>query len=98
MGFRAKWVNWVKKCISTASFSVLVNGSPTGFFNNSRGLRQGDPLSPDLFIIGMEVISILVDKVASGGFLSGFKIANRLGEELQIYSPAFCRRHPSVLQ
>ena len=84
MRFGAKWVNWVKRCISTASFSVLVNGSLVGFFNNSRGLRQGDPFSPYLFIIGMEVFSILVDKAPSGGFLLGFKIANRLGEELQI--------------
>ena len=83
-GFGAKWVNWVKRCISIASFSVLVNGSLVGFFNSSRGLRQGDPLSPYLFIIDMEVFSILMDKDASGGFLPGFKIADRLGEELQI--------------
>ena len=82
MGFGAKWVNWVKRCISTASSFVLVNGSPIGFFNSSRGLRQGDPLFPYLFIIGMEVFSILMDKVAFGGFLSSFKIMDRLGEEL----------------
>ena len=65
-------------------FSTLINGSPIGFFNSTRGLRQGDPLSPYLFVIGMEVFSILVDKAASRGFLSGFKIVNRDGEELQI--------------
>ena len=46
MGFGVKWVNWIKRCISTTSFSVLINGRPTSFFNSTRGLRQGGPLSP----------------------------------------------------
>ena len=84
MGFGWKWVRWLRWCIATASFSVLVNGSPTRFFKSSRRLRQGDLLSPYLFVLGMEVFPILVDKVAAKGFSSGYKIANINGEEVHI--------------
>ena len=79
MGFGKRWVSWVKWCVSTASFSILVNGSPAGFFQNSRGLRQGDPLSPYLFVIGMEALSRLLIRAVDGNFLSGSKIADRMG-------------------
>ena len=83
MGLRAKWVNWIKRCITT-SFLVMINGSPKGFFNSTRGLRQGDPISPYLFVIGMEVFSTLIDKAALGVSLSGFNLVNRGGEEMLI--------------
>ena len=60
MGFGSKWVGWMWSCISSAKFSVLVNEVPTGFFLSSKGLRQGDPLSPYLFVLGMEVLDALI--------------------------------------
>ena len=84
MGFGSKWIRWMYWCISTTSFSVMVNGSPTGFFRSSRGMRQGDPLSPYLFVIGMEVLSGLLKRAVEGNFISGYKVGDRDGGELVI--------------
>ena len=51
MGFHHKWVDLIMAGISSASYSVLVNGVPSGFIKHSRGIRQGDPLSPHLFLL-----------------------------------------------
>ena len=80
MGFREKWIGWMKWCISNARFSVLVNDTPLGFFQSSRGLRQGDPLLPYLFVIAMKTLSCLFKRVVVRGFLSGCHVRGR-GDE-----------------
>ena len=84
MGFGSRWMDWMWWCISTAKFSILINGVPAGFFSNSKVLRQGDPLSPYLFVLGMEVLSTLLRRAGEGGFLSGCRLRGRGGEELTV--------------
>jgi hypothetical protein len=75
LGFSHTWLSWIKLCISTPSLSILLNGSPFGCISPSRGLRQGDPLSHFLFILGVEVFSRLMFKEEREGSIQGLKIA-----------------------
>ena len=79
MGFGVRWCRWIHTCISTVQFSVLFNGSPTDFFGSSRGLKQGDPLSPMLFLVMMEVFSKMMKRAEGAGLLRGFRVAGRQG-------------------
>ena len=84
IGFGSRWMDWMWWCISTAKFSILINGVPAGFFSNSKGLRQGDPLSPYLFVLGMGMLSPLLRRASEGGFLSGCRLWGRGGGELTV--------------
>ena len=84
MGFGEKWLRWIKWCLSTTSFFVLVNGTPSGFFQSSRGLRHGDPLSPYLFVIAMEALSCLLRRAVCGGFLSTCQVRGRGGDGVKV--------------
>lgn len=64
LGILEKFIRWIKLCISTPSFSVQVNGDLAGYFRSSRGLRQGCSLSPYLFVLCMNVLSMKIDQAA----------------------------------
>jgi hypothetical protein len=59
LGFDGKLVNWIMAYIRPVSYSVVINGSTVGKFAPSRGIRQGDPISPSLFLICAEALSSL---------------------------------------
>jgi len=63
--FPRDFIHWINLCITTASFSVQVNGEQAGYFQSSRGLRQGCALSPYLFVIFMDVLSKMLDRAAA---------------------------------
>ena len=77
-----RWCRWIRTCISTVQFSVLVNRAPINFFGSSRGLRQGNPLSPLLFLVMMEVFSRMMKRVEVAGLFRGFRADGRRGEGL----------------
>ncbi|CAL1358706.1 unnamed protein product [Linum trigynum] len=77
MGFSSVWQGWIHECLRSSSFSVLMNGTPSGFFTASRGLRQGDPLSPLLFVLCTEGFAALLRQAITEKKLEGVKVAPR---------------------
>ncbi|GJX76532.1 RNA-directed DNA polymerase, eukaryota [Tanacetum coccineum] len=74
LGFGSKWRTWIDGCLKNSRASVLVNGSPTVEFEIFRGLRQGDPLSPFLFILAMEGLHASIRKAVDVGIFKGASI------------------------
>jgi len=74
-GFDHNWVRWVMALVTSSSFSILVNGSPSEVFSPSRGLRQGDPLFPFLFILMMEALGRSIKQAKAVGKIKGLLLS-----------------------
>jgi hypothetical protein len=71
LGFAERWVKIVMTCIRMVSYLVVVNGNPVGLIRPSRGIRQGDPISPYLFLLCAETLSALLQRVERRGVITG---------------------------
>ena len=75
MGFDPHWINLMLECISSVQYKVLLNGQPRGLIIPQRGLRQGDLLSPYLFIMCTEALIMNIKKAERVKQLTGMKVA-----------------------
>eukprot|EP00253_Pinus_taeda_P035654 PITA_35654 len=78
LGFNYSFISWIMGCISNVSFAVLINGSASPFFKSQRGLRQGCPLSPLLFLLVAEGLSRLIHKARRSNKIKGIEVAINL--------------------
>ena len=77
MGFHERWINLTMVCVKTVTYSILVNGEPRGLIHPSKGIRQGDPLSPFLFLLCTEGLNGLIKQVKLNGGIHGFSLCRR---------------------
>ena len=73
-GFSPRWRKLMSGCLSSVSYAVLVNGSAKGWVKASRGLRQGDPLSPFLFTLVVDILSRMLLRAEERNMLEGFGV------------------------
>ena len=81
MGFTEHWISLLMLCVKTMTYSILVNGEPKGRIIPSRGIRQGYPLSPFLFLLCTEGLNGLLNQAAHQGHIKGY---------------SFCRNSPRL--
>jgi hypothetical protein len=76
MGFPSNLVHTIMKCVNTDSFSILINGQPSEYFKPQRGIKQGDPLSPYLFILCADVFSGMLTNAQNQSLINGIAITH----------------------
>lgn len=77
LGFYEKWIQWIRACLESVTVSILVNGSPTKEFKPSRGIRQGDPMAPFLFLIVAQGLVGLVKQATRKNLFSETKVGDK---------------------
>lgn len=98
VGFVDKWCHWIMKCITSVTYFVLINGCPSDKITPQRGIRQGDPISPYLYLLCTEWLTSLIHNLFQAGYLTGFK-ASRNGPPISHLlfaddSLIFCKAQP----
>ena len=77
MGFDKQWIDRIQRCITSVSYSFIINGKKKGLVAPSRGLRQGDPISPYLFLLCVDAFSLLLSRRADEKKIHGVQIYKR---------------------
>ena len=75
LGFSDAWCRTIMECVTSVSYQVLINGTPHGDIRPTRGIRQGDPLSPYLFVICTEMLVLKLIQAENSGEITGLKVA-----------------------
>lgn len=95
IGFCSKWIGLIRECLHTISYSILVNGELKGMINPSRGIRQGKPLSPFLFLPCTKCLHRLIKKAARSKEINDFSLCKRGSKLTHLFfandSLLFCR-------
>ena len=77
LGFHELWISLMMMCIKSVSYSVLLNGEPKGLIRPTRGIRQGDPISPYLFLLCGEGLFALLKQAENRGSINGVSVCRR---------------------
>ena len=77
MNFSNTWVNWIMECVTTVKYTLLINGIPTQTIHPTRGNKQGDPISPYLFLLWANILSIALSQVENIRLIKGISIGRK---------------------